>query len=300
MYTKKEKILKSYMEKGYVNILSLTGGGIYGLAQALILDQIDNIDKFDILAGTSVGGINALLIAHGEAGSMSKFYDKYAKSIFNTKNVFSLAMSGLPLIKNKNIETPLKIAFTSKLFGDTKCPVFVPSYNIEQGKPKFFWSENERDAKVLSWKIARATSAAPTYFSPIDVYGNGIDYADGGVFCNDPVVCVCTQINKEYDIPFSAMRVCGIGTGLIDDELLKRPSNPSRYYKWLKIIIGDITRGNSLMHRHVARQLLNPREYLHVDFPQLDYSFVDPKVYNVIKKEWRYQINTYITAINNF
>jgi patatin-like phospholipase/acyl hydrolase len=79
----KELLLKeSYEKKGYVNILSLTGGGCYGYGQALILDDCDDIGKFDVIAGTSIGGLNALMVGSGECGKMAAFYDEHAKEIF--------------------------------------------------------------------------------------------------------------------------------------------------------------------------------------------------------------------------
>jgi uncharacterized protein len=57
----------------------------------------------------------------------------------------------------------------------------------------------ESDFKLAS--IARATSAAPTYFAPASIMnrvGQSFTMIDGGVFANNPTMCAVVEANHLY------------------------------------------------------------------------------------------------------
>ena len=67
-------------------ILSLDGGGVRGALQARVLDLIEQslpfIDKVQLIAGSSIGGVNGLCVAAGHAPSdLVKMYSSRTKDI---------------------------------------------------------------------------------------------------------------------------------------------------------------------------------------------------------------------------
>lgn len=290
-----DKLFQKYVKTGYINILSLAGGGCYGYAQALVLDGCNYKDKFDAYAGTSIGGINSLLLSLDNNRKISSFYTEYASSIFSGYP-WKKFLPRVPAYSKDQIEEPLYKMFHNIKFKYSLKPILIPSYNIDTGSPKFFWSEDIDDGELTMFQIARATSAAPTYFSPITI--NNEDYADGGIFCNDPIMAICVQINRDYKIPFEAMRVFNIGTGINKNS--NRSSNPRFRTEWISIILTDVVRGNVSMHRHFAKTVLCPSNYNYIDFPRLTNSFDDYKLIDIIPKAWEKEIDDGIKKINKF
>lgn len=194
-------------------ILAIDGGGIRGIIPARILQEIEHrLGKavsrvFDLVAGTSTGGIIALGVtkpnAQGEpvysAGDMLSFYQQEGETIFpgsfvlKAKTLWGLADVRYPagplekLLADRFGETQLSQALTE---------VVVPSYDLSAPGPFFFKREyalsEEHTWDVAMASVARATSAAPTYFDPARLPGfeDEGDHAliDGGTFSNNPAL----------------------------------------------------------------------------------------------------------------
>jgi len=72
-------------------LLSIDGGGIRGIIPSLVLAEIEQAtgkkacDLFDLMAGTSTGGILAILLGHGKysAADCFNFYNDRGKEIFS-------------------------------------------------------------------------------------------------------------------------------------------------------------------------------------------------------------------------
>lgn len=193
-------------------LLSIDGGGIRGLMPAIVLAEIEKrtgkpiSSLFDVIAGTSTGGILALALTlrGGEAPKFSaeKLIDLYGtdgKEIFSKPEpwrtldavVERLPLSkevghalGLPrhadlhdLLRPKyppdGRKSVLKRYLEDARIQDAIVRVFVTSYDTEQRVPVFFDSAGQEDEvffdrirDVSAVDAALATSAAPTYFPP--------------------------------------------------------------------------------------------------------------------------------------
>src|ERR671937_1203491 len=166
-------------------VLAIHGGGIRGIIPALILVEIEHrtqrriSDVFDLLAGASTGGIIALgLTKPGADGRPEKsardivdLYEAEGATVFPKSLRQELHVSAIRGAKYDpaGIERTLQKYFGETRLKDALKPVIVPSYDIEEQMPVFFKSESARanpDADFLMWQVARATSAAPTYFPP--------------------------------------------------------------------------------------------------------------------------------------
>ena len=220
-------------------VLALDGGGIRGLIPAEVLKEIEThmnrpiSDMFDLVAGTSTGGILALgLTKPGENGkaqfSASDMCDLYLnegmaifpRSIFHAlKTLHGLAGARYPAAP---IEHLLAERFGDTMLSQALCELVIPSYDLSAPGPYFFkreYAKNEtEDWDVPMALVARATSAAPTYFDPAvlqSATGRG-DHAlvDGGTFANNPTLSgyVDALRLRQEDVP--RVLVISIGTGL--------------------------------------------------------------------------------------
>lgn len=183
-------------------ILSIDGGGIKGLYSSTIIEHFEeqfdcNIsDYFDMICGTSTGGILALgLSLNLKAHEISKLYKEEGPKIFPNQNSI-LAWFKQMLISGKysNVELrkALEDTFQEKTIGESNCLLCIPSYSVTEAKNtvfKYDHEENElsRDNETKYVDVALATSAAPTYLPMIQLSGyDNNQFIDGGIWANNP------------------------------------------------------------------------------------------------------------------
>lgn len=201
-----------------IKILTLDGGGIRGIIPCAILHEIERrLDKpvaqlFDIIAGTSTGGIIAcgLNVPHPEQPEKPKFsatdlgdlYEKSGAKIFKKQGGMFSGMSKLfdESYSHDGLEALLKDYFGDTELRETLTGLLITSYDIEQRKPFYFLSRlariNPAEENFRLRDIARSTSAAPTYFEPNALPwndGNILALVDGGVFANNPSMLAYTE-----------------------------------------------------------------------------------------------------------
>lgn len=218
---------KDNSEKKSFKILSIDGGGIKGLYSASVLARIEEktgkriTDHFDMICGTSTGGLIALGLASGmSAQSLSDLYFEKGNKIFSTHDFgpFRYIQSKWQATKqllffgkhsNKQLQTILEETFGKRTMGQAENLLCIPSFNLIKGEPRIFKYPHkegkffmDKDVKMVD--VALATSAAPTYL-PIHEHNN-ILYADGGVWANNPSLCGLLEAlqffvgtDKEYD-----------------------------------------------------------------------------------------------------
>ncbi len=208
-------------------ILSIDGGGIKGLYSAALLSRLEEQaglksgECFDLIAGTSTGGLIALGLASGKkAEDLVNLYEKFGKSIFPTSNwrvirwfqdsIYHFSKQTFMFGKygGKNLKKALVDEFGDKTLGELDNLLVLPSFNLINGMPRVFkfpHKEGEffRDKNIPLVDAALATSAAPTYL-PIHEYDNTL-YVDGGVWANNPSLCAVAEAiqffvgkKKEY------------------------------------------------------------------------------------------------------
>jgi patatin-like phospholipase/acyl hydrolase len=218
-------------------ILSIDGGGIRGIIPALVLTELERRTErriatmFDLVAGTSTGGIITLGVtkpgSDGQpeyaASDIAELYSKRGKKIFSTTILHQLS-SAWGLLDEKYPAGEVEKVF-AEYFGDARLKdaltdVLVTAFAIELRSPWFFRSrrartEPERDFPMT--KVARATSAAPTYFEPLRLDGEGKDegtswgLVDGGVYANNPTMCALVEAQTAYEA--KDVLVLSLGTG---------------------------------------------------------------------------------------
>ena len=258
-------------------ILSVDGGGIRGIIPALILVAIEDRtgrpinESFDLVAGTSTGGIIALGLtkpnADGKADKSARdivaLYEKEGATIFHNSLRGALHLETLVGSKYdaKGIESTLQ-----KYFGDTRLkdalkPVLVPAYDIEKQVTIFFKSDRAKanaDSDFAMRQVARATSAAPTYFPPerIDTADPILYYAliDGGVVAGNPAMCAYAEAMKMgHD---GDVLMVSLGTGELRHSLKYSDANRWGQVEWAQPVLDIALSGSSATVDYQLQQLL--------------------------------------------
>src|SRR5919197_214120 len=217
-----------------LKILAIDGGGIRGVIPATVLTEIETrmgkrtAELFDLVAGTSTGGILALGLFKPDgngrpqyaASELSALYEREGPRIFDRSpwhtfvSLGSLADEKYPA---DGIEAVLKEYFGDARLKDAVTETLVTSYELESRQPWFFARHKAiEDPAANDFPmrfVARATSAAPTYFEPEELptttpHGGLID---GGVFANNPAMCAYVEMKKLR--PEADVLVVSLGTG---------------------------------------------------------------------------------------
>lgn len=185
-------------------ILSIDGGGIKGLYSAKILEHFEDrfkchlADYFDLICGTSTGGLIALgLSLKIPVSQISNVYYKQGKKIFWQPNSFISSLKQIfrrSKYDNSELRKALEELFENQTIADSHCLLCIPAFSLTDGRPFIFkYDHNEgnlcRDSKTRYVDIALATSAAPTYLPivTIDTYDRK-QFIDGGVCANNPTL----------------------------------------------------------------------------------------------------------------
>lgn len=225
-------------------VLSIDGGGIRGIIPGQVLSVLEAklqarrgdsarlADYFDLIAGTSTGGILTCtyLCPDGSTGR-PKFtaadavalYLEHGTTIFDEGILHRLlSMGGVAdeRYPSGGLEGVLKAYFGDIELKDALRPCLVTAYDIERRHPFFFTREvaiNNPGRNFHLRQVARATSAAPTFFEPALIHSmTQVPYAlvDGGVFANNPALCAYAEARKLENQPTAKdMLIVSLGTG---------------------------------------------------------------------------------------
>ena len=214
----------------YFRILSLAGGGYLGLYTATVLAGLERragrplAQCFDLIAGTSVGGLLGLALAFEvpvirivelfrERGS--EIFSARSLPTSNVGRLLDLTRSVLgPKYSGESLRTALTEIFDKRRLGDAPHRLVVPAVNVSLSQTKVFKTPHgERstgDERVLAVDVAMATSAAPAYFPSVKV-GRFL-YADGGIFAVAPDQVALHEAEHFLGIPPPQIRMLSIGT----------------------------------------------------------------------------------------
>ncbi len=263
-----------------MTILSIDGGGIRGVIPAMVLNYIEERTKkgiaelFDVVAGTSTGGIIALGLTCPDESGQPKFTAKDLVDLYETsgEKIFPHEFFGRlrQLVEEKysarGLEEVLEDKFGDARIKDALTGVIVTAYDIERRKPVFFrrdrarGSPEERD--YLMRDVARATSAAPTYFEPLRLRAAPprADYTlvDGGVFANNPGMCAFVDASAAKARVEDTLMV-SLGTGVLTRPL---PYGEARHWGlvgWSRRILDVVFDGVSDTVDFQLRQILDHR-----------------------------------------
>lgn len=236
-------------------ILSLDGGGIRGLFGATLLAEIERLlpkgdqigEYFDLVAGTSTGGIMALGIGlRVPATKIEDLYRVQGKEIFPPAKGLKKLIPPLRFLRRvrtfsydaDSLERALKFVFTDKKLGDSQNRLLIPAFKATRPEVTVLKTDHHKDYrndwKLFSWQVARATSAAPT-FLPGFASGENI-YLDGGIWANNPVMLAVVEALSAFDIRPDQIRILSIGTGNVSPQISLLTAAGGGMFAWRDII----------------------------------------------------------------
>lgn len=264
-------------------VLSIDGGGIRGLIPAMVLAEIErrigkrSAEVFDLVAGTSTGGILALgLTKPGQDGkpeySASKLIELYEAEggkIFSIpawhriESVGGLAEEKYP---SKGIEEVALEYFGDVRLAQAHKEVLVTAYEIEKRGPWFFKRRKALDPdegfNPFMRDVARATSAAPTYFEPLQLKVGSLGnraFIDGGVHSNNPAMCAYVEARKIHPEENDFL-VVSLGTGELTRSLPYKEVKNWGLALWAQPILNVVFDGVSDTVDYQLREILSTEE----------------------------------------
>ena len=213
-------------------ILSLDGGGIRGVIEAVILAEVEKIVKvplnryFDLIAGTSTGSILATAIALGKKSEeIIQLYRQRGKLIFPYTSLFSLQRLNLimrygpsaPKYSDKGLIEALQAEFGNTKLGDIKSPkLLITAYDTLDRQFIVFknWQDYKPWINSPLWEICVCSSSAPTFFPAHLLTTEDKTYSliDGGIGANNPSACAIAEALR-LENPIKDISVLSIGTG---------------------------------------------------------------------------------------
>jgi len=271
-------------------ILSLDGGGIKGIFSAAFLAALEEDlnaqdsradrrpngdrhirDHFDLIAGTSTGGIIALALGLGmRPREILEFYVSQGPAIFPRRTWWrELLKWGRRKYSALPLERAARACFKDRKFGESTKRLVIPSYNLGEDDVYIFRTPHHqrlrRDYKVPAWKVALATSAAPTFF-PSERSIDSIRLIDGGVWANNPTMVAIAEAVETLRVPLDRISVFSIGTS---DPVVRRPAglDSGGLIAWARgnHAVDVILRGQSIGANNQAQLLLGRRNVLRVN-----------------------------------
>jgi len=274
--------------KRKVTILSIDGGGIRGLIPAVILNYIEKrlqlqthnpnatlADYFDLIAGTSAGGILACYYllppvpgqerhSRYDASEAVDMYANFGKEIFNRKFLrFGVAREKYPAT---GLEKILKDCMGDVTLAQSRKDCLITAYDVTERKAVLFTSPDARlyeHKNYLLRDVARATSAAPTYFelAAIKSMGGAASYLiDGAMYAGNPTMCAVVEANKSvFEVcahpDIDDLYILSVGTG---KEKKKYDFNKARNWGavgWAQPVIDILLSASAEVVDYQMRQL---------------------------------------------
>jgi uncharacterized protein len=202
-------------------ILTIDGGGLKGVFPAAMLATLEAeigrpvASYFDLIAGTSTGGIIALALGLGTpAADILSLYRDTGHQIFPKKRFGG----NFGLLRAKYSNVPLRQilagAFGEKRLGESAVRLLIPSMDLAAERVHVYKTSHHpdlvRDYKLSAVEVALATVAAPTYF-PVHVSAEGMPYVDGSLFARNPLGLAVVEAIGVLQWPRDEIRVLSLG-----------------------------------------------------------------------------------------
>ena len=210
-------------------ILSVDGGGICGILPAAVLAELEGrflegrsiARHFDMIAGTSTGGIIALALAHGlTAREIRDVYVERGGNIFPPPSRIERLTRFVRqryryVYERKPLEDELLRIFAETTFGEARTRLCIPAFEGFHGEPFVFKTPHHpayrKDRSERMVRVALSTAAAPTYFEALA--NNGYVMVDGGLWSNNPTMNAVVDALACFDIDRGQIQVLSLGCG---------------------------------------------------------------------------------------
>ncbi len=213
-----------------LRILSLAGGGYLGLFTAVVLAALESRAgeplgrRFDLIAGTSVGGILAIGLAFEvPMQSIVELFAQKGRAVFSPRGLptgpvgrlLDLSRSVLgPKYSGEVLRAALTESLGERTLSDAVHDIVVPAVNVTHSLTKIFKTPHgpasRGDEAVRAVDVAMATCAAPAYFPAVRI-GDSL-FADGGMFAVAPDQVALHEVEHFMGLPAARARMLSVGT----------------------------------------------------------------------------------------
>lgn len=272
-----------------VRILSLDGGGVRGIIELVVLSQMEKelgrpiSEIFDMVAGTSTGGIIALgLVTPDENGrprfsakDILKAYLDHSPKIFDSSLCHKITtLGGLigPKYEECGIKNLSESYLTDTMLSEAIIPTLITGYDVEHEKGMGFFSLDARDfpnKDCLMREAALATAAAPTFFPLASVHYSDtcLDYvADGALFKSNPAMLAYMKAKELYKN--RPIDIYSIGTGKAEINFSRQKNGG--LLQWMSSIVEHLQNSDCANDNNVLHDLINKNGEQEQGFYRLD------------------------------
>lgn len=254
-------------------VLSLDGGGIRGIFSAALLAGLEKdldrpiIDHFDLVVGTSTGGLVAAALGAGMAmDEIVELYVSERTTIFpGPRRLRAIRQLARPKYMANVLHALLRQVFGSRLLGESRVPLVIPSYDLGENNVYLFKTPHherlKRDWRVPLWQVTAATTAAPTFFRAFSLPDDHVRLVDGGVWANNPAMVGVVEAVSMFGQPLDTIRVLSVGT-TADPRTRKRKLDNGGLVQWGRgpNVVDVLLAGQSVGAFAQVRHLI-PREH---------------------------------------
>ncbi len=247
-------------------------------------------DVFDLIAGTSTGAIVALGLAVPRtrsdeprgytAAELESVYTRNAARIFSRTALRRLVAID-DLLEERypvaHLEQVLARYFGELRLSDLTVEALVPSFELSTRAPLMFERARARADEghdLALAHVARATSAAPTYFEPFQTeypVGTPRMFVDGGVVANNPAMCAFVRARQMWP-DASRLILVSVGTGDLSDWIRHDEALGWGVAGWAKPLMEIVLDGGSELVDQQLEVLLHAQDYLRLQLPLTDAS----------------------------
>ncbi|HEY7302251.1 MAG TPA: CBASS cGAMP-activated phospholipase [Xanthobacteraceae bacterium] len=263
-------------------ILTIDGGGICGILPAAVLAELERrflggrsiSGFFDMIAGTSTGGIIALALGAGiTSAAIRDIYIERGGLIFPSRGWVARQMLQLRRLVRygydaKALEDELSRIFHSKVFGEATVRLCIPSFEGRHGEPWIYKTphhpdyRNDRHEKMVM--VGLATAAAPTFFRSLE--HDGYMMVDGGLWANNPIMNAVVDVLACFDLNRAQIHVLSLGCGETQYRVTQRRA-AGGLFQWRDVIRAAM-RAQSLNALGQAYLLVGKDHVLRIDAPE--------------------------------
>ena len=232
-------------------ILSIDGGGIKGIFPAGILVEFEEQclggghigDYFDLITGTSTGGIIALGLGAGlTARAMLELYLHEGHRVFPPRQRAKSRGLLNRVFHNRydrsELDELLQQVLDSKTLRDSKYRLLIPATEAKHGDPCVYKTPHHPgyflDGDKPMWEVAAATSAAPTYLKP--VIQDGYVLLDGGIWANNPTMMGLVEALTCFNVVREQITILSIGCGQNGFRITEKQTAGAGEFQWREII----------------------------------------------------------------
>ncbi|MGH9928261.1 MAG: patatin-like phospholipase family protein [Pyrinomonadaceae bacterium] len=218
-------------------VLSLDGGGAKGFYTIGVLNEIEAMagrrplcECFDVIFGTSTGGIIAALLALGyRVDDVHKLYKHHVPTIMRQRNKHT---------KSAALSHLARTVFGDRTFADVKTGVGIVATRWDFEKPMIFKGSvataHGRHATfvpgfgcTIADAVQASCSAYPFFEKHVVTTSNGdrVELIDGGYCANNPTLYAIADAVIALKKAHADLRVVSLGVGVYPE--------PKRWHSWL-------------------------------------------------------------------